>query len=121
MLQVVKNWYPGKDKESKGVVLVVTAGKEGAISGGDKFLGVSGKQAPWGAAVLRCGAGWGAAAEQGGVRALQQTREWPMYTAPATRSTSAVLQPFLGVRLRLCHYVCFVLCRLWGMSCWTPL
>lgn len=41
MLQVVENWYPGKDKENKGVVLVVTAGKEGAISGGDKFLGVS--------------------------------------------------------------------------------
>jgi hypothetical protein len=41
VLQVVENWYPGKDKDSKGVVLVVTAGKEGAISGGDKFLSVS--------------------------------------------------------------------------------
>lgn len=39
--QVVDNWYPGTAKDSKGVVLVVTAGKEGAISGGDKFLGVS--------------------------------------------------------------------------------
>jgi hypothetical protein len=40
-LQVVENWYPGTAKDSKGVVLVVTAGKEGAISGGDKFLSVS--------------------------------------------------------------------------------
>lgn len=40
-LQVVENWYPGNAKDNKGVVLVVTAGKEGAISGGDKFLGVS--------------------------------------------------------------------------------
>ena len=40
-VQVVENWYPGNAKDSKGVVLVVTAGKEGAISGGDKFLGVS--------------------------------------------------------------------------------
>lgn len=39
--QVVENWYPGAAKDSKGVLLVVTAGKEGAISGGDKFLGVS--------------------------------------------------------------------------------
>lgn len=40
-VQVVENWYPGNAKDSKGVLLVVTAGKEGAISGGDKFLGVS--------------------------------------------------------------------------------
>ena len=40
-VQVVDNWYPGADKASKGVLLVVTAGKEGAISGGDKFLSVS--------------------------------------------------------------------------------
>jgi hypothetical protein len=40
-VQVVENWYPGSDKDSKGVVLVVTAGKEGAISGGDKFISVS--------------------------------------------------------------------------------
>lgn len=41
LAQVVDNWYPGAAKDSKGVLLVVTAGKEGAISGGDKFLGVS--------------------------------------------------------------------------------
>lgn len=40
-VQVVENWYPGNAKDSKGVLLVVTAGKEGAIVGGDKFLGVS--------------------------------------------------------------------------------
>lgn len=40
-MQVVENWYPGSDKDSKGVLLVVTAGKEGAISGGDKFISVS--------------------------------------------------------------------------------
>lgn len=101
------------------MVLVVTAGKEGAISGGDKFLGVSGELP--GVRLCSGVAGWGAAAEQGGVHALQQTREWAGHTAPATGSASAILQPFLGGRLRLCHYVCFVLCRLWVTSCWTPL
>lgn len=96
MLQVVENWYPGKDKENKGVVLVVTAGKEGAISGGDKFLGVSAEWQLW----------------LGGVQLLSReacvhySRDQGVgagHTAPATRSAAAILQPFLGGRPRLCH------------------
>lgn len=52
--QVVENWYPGAAKDSKGVLLVVTAGKEGAISGGDKFLGVSDRR-EWTAVQARTG------------------------------------------------------------------
>jgi len=42
--KVVENWYPGAAKDNKGVLLVVTAGKEGAISGGDKFLAAVGDE-----------------------------------------------------------------------------
>lgn len=41
-VQVVENWYPGAAKDKKGVLLVVTAGKEGALSGGDSFMQVWG-------------------------------------------------------------------------------
>ncbi len=35
---MVENWYPGAAKKDKGVLLVVTSGKEGAISGGEAFV-----------------------------------------------------------------------------------
>lgn len=38
--QVVDNWYPGDAKKDKGVLLMVTAGKEGAVSGGEGFVKV---------------------------------------------------------------------------------
>lgn len=34
-LQVLENWWPTAEKgDKKGILLVVTSGKEGAISGG---------------------------------------------------------------------------------------
>lgn len=41
VLQVIDNWYPGDAKKDKGVLLVVTAGKEGAVTGGDGFMQVA--------------------------------------------------------------------------------
>ncbi len=39
---MVENWYPTPELgDKKGVVLVVTAGKEGAVTGGKSFMGVS--------------------------------------------------------------------------------
>jgi hypothetical protein len=40
-VQVVDNWYPGDAKKDKGVLLMVTAGKEGAVTGGEGFMAVS--------------------------------------------------------------------------------
>jgi hypothetical protein len=40
-VQVVDNWYPGAAKKDKGVLLMVTAGKEGAVTGGEGFMAVS--------------------------------------------------------------------------------
>jgi hypothetical protein len=37
---VVDNWYPGDAKKDKGVLLMVTAGKEGAVTGGEGFIAV---------------------------------------------------------------------------------
>lgn len=37
---MIDNWYPGDAKAEKGVLLMVTAGKEGAVTGGDKFIEV---------------------------------------------------------------------------------
>lgn len=37
---MVDNWYPGDAKKDKGVLLVVTAGKEGAVIGGEGFNAV---------------------------------------------------------------------------------
>jgi hypothetical protein len=40
--QIMENWYPNKaDADKKGIILVVTAGKEGAIAGGQGFMSVS--------------------------------------------------------------------------------
>eukprot|EP00775_Hariotina_reticulata_P011379 gene11379-11528_t len=36
--KVVDTWYPDAAKKDKGVLLVVTAGKEGAVTGGDGFV-----------------------------------------------------------------------------------
>jgi hypothetical protein len=54
MPQVLENWYPTPEEgKDKGVLLVVTSGKEGAISGGKNFMTVSGhtrvihSQATW--------------------------------------------------------------------------
>jgi uncharacterized membrane protein YgcG len=36
---VVENWYPTPEEgDKKGVLVVVTAGKEGALSGGKSFM-----------------------------------------------------------------------------------
>jgi hypothetical protein len=43
-VQVVDNWYPGDAKKDKGVLLMVTAGKEGAVTGGEGFMAVSKRQ-----------------------------------------------------------------------------
>ena len=41
-MQVLENWYPTPEEgDKRGVVLVVTAGKEGAITGGKSFMTVS--------------------------------------------------------------------------------
>jgi len=45
--QVIDNWYPGDAKKDKGVLLVVTAGKEGAVTGGDSFVQVMLQQLIW--------------------------------------------------------------------------
>lgn len=36
--KVIDNWYPADAKKDKGVLLVVTAGKEGAVTGGEGFM-----------------------------------------------------------------------------------
>jgi hypothetical protein len=41
-VQVVDNWYPGDAKKDKGVLLMVTASKEGAVTGGEGFMAVRG-------------------------------------------------------------------------------
>lgn len=42
--KIVENWYPTPEEgDKKGVVLVVTAGKEGALSGGRSFMDVLGE------------------------------------------------------------------------------
>lgn len=40
LAQVVDTWYPDAAKKDKGVLLVVTAGKEGAVTGGEGFVQV---------------------------------------------------------------------------------
>eukprot|EP00882_Tetradesmus_deserticola_P001501 GHRQ01001621.1.p1 GENE.GHRQ01001621.1~~GHRQ01001621.1.p1 ORF type:complete len:266 (+),score=96.33 GHRQ01001621.1:215-1012(+) len=40
--KVVDNWYPGDAKKDKGVLLMVTAGKEGAVTGGEGFVSAVG-------------------------------------------------------------------------------
>jgi hypothetical protein len=48
-LQVLENWYPTPEEgKDKGVLLVVTSGKEGAISGGKNFMTVSDTDTPHG-------------------------------------------------------------------------
>jgi uncharacterized membrane protein YgcG len=43
--QVVENWYPtAEEGENKGVMVVVTAGKEGALSGGKAFMAAVGDE-----------------------------------------------------------------------------
>ena len=54
--KALDNWYPGAAADKKGVVLMVTASKEGAVTGGKAFLEVR----RWAAA--RGGDGRGAAA-----------------------------------------------------------
>ena len=40
--QVLEGWYKNASAtDKKGLVLVVTAGKEGAVTGGKAFMGVS--------------------------------------------------------------------------------
>ncbi len=42
-MQVLETWYPSAEAgDKKGVLLVVTAGKEGAVTGGKAFLGAVG-------------------------------------------------------------------------------
>lgn len=41
MAQVLEGWYPSAEEgDKRGVVLVVTAAKEGAVTGGKSFLDV---------------------------------------------------------------------------------
>jgi uncharacterized protein len=41
--KIMENWYPNKaDADKKGIILVVTAGKEGAIAGGQGFMSAVG-------------------------------------------------------------------------------
>jgi hypothetical protein len=42
LLQLLGNWYSDADAEKKGVVMVVTTAKEGAVVGGNSFLQVQG-------------------------------------------------------------------------------
>lgn len=39
----MKNWYTKEELDTKGMLLVMTAGKEGAVSGGNKFLDAVGE------------------------------------------------------------------------------
>eukprot|EP00200_Dunaliella_tertiolecta_P004548 CAMPEP_0202344052 /NCGR_PEP_ID=MMETSP1126-20121109/3907_1 /ASSEMBLY_ACC=CAM_ASM_000457 /TAXON_ID=3047 /ORGANISM="Dunaliella tertiolecta, Strain CCMP1320" /LENGTH=274 /DNA_ID=CAMNT_0048935203 /DNA_START=23 /DNA_END=847 /DNA_ORIENTATION=+ len=43
--KILKNWYPSKDElDTKGAILVMTSGKEGAVSGGDSFMNAVGEE-----------------------------------------------------------------------------
>lgn len=46
-MQALENWY-GSETDKKGVVLMVTTGKEGAVTGGASFLDVRARSGgPW--------------------------------------------------------------------------
>lgn len=40
--KILKKWYKGTDSSQKGLVLIITTGKDGAVLGGDKFMNTLG-------------------------------------------------------------------------------
>lgn len=40
--KLVSKWFPGSSSENKGLLLVVTSAKDGALTGGQKFMGAVG-------------------------------------------------------------------------------
>ncbi|KAF5842105.1 hypothetical protein DUNSADRAFT_9365 [Dunaliella salina] len=43
--KILRNWYPSKEElDNKGAILVMTSGKEGAVTGGDSFMNAVGEE-----------------------------------------------------------------------------
>jgi uncharacterized protein len=42
--KILNNWYDKNELDTKGLLLVMTAGKEGAVSGGGKFMNAVGEE-----------------------------------------------------------------------------